>query len=439
MKRLIVCCDGTWQSHNNQIPTNVLKIAQAVKPKDEDGISQILYYDQGIGAVPDYEPKISNKKKQLFLKGIVDRLQKIGGGAFGWWIDEKIEEAYIFLCLNYEPDDEIYLFGFSRGAYTVRSLAGLISCCGLLKRPHISKTNAAYDIYRNKKKVERKTQGDSLRKNEELTQPHESVRIKFLGCWDTVGALGIPDLLPRVSIDRIFGRKYKFHDNKLSSIIENARHAIAIDEKRSTFKVTMMKPGDGFKKENLKQVWFPGDHGCVGGGTDKMIKLSDDCELKALNLSKAALDWMAEQASDLGLDLDLKLAKNVDLNFLNLNQNGENNTRQNQNVEENNFSQNFIIKMMGSVIKKIGKKERNIHQLCKLELEEKNNSSQKFLTQIIGSVVEIDIKEGDLKRSCNLDEDFNDRIIALWCHQNYRPKNLPKYIKEDLKKHCPPT
>ena len=138
MKRLVVCCDGTWQSQDNEIPTNVFKIAQAVTPsighgeetspslsvkqtderenKENNKTHQILYYDQGIGAVP------SRGGTQSLLKSVGDSIEKIGGGAFGWWIDEKIEEAYIFLCLNYEPGDEIYLFGFSRGAYTVRSL-----------------------------------------------------------------------------------------------------------------------------------------------------------------------------------------------------------------------------------------------------------------------------------------------------------------------------
>ena len=286
MKRLIVCCDGTWQSQNNKAATNVLKIAQAVKTKGEDErgneIAQILYYDQGIGAVPNYG------SKQPFLKNTSEFLQKIGGGAFGWGIDEKIEEAYIFLCLNYEPDDEIYLFGFSRGAYTVRSLAGLISCCGLLKRPDINHTADAYEIYRNKNQEERQDEADNFRRKHKI----EDINIKFIGCWDTVCALGLPNIISWLPIDKFFAEKYKFHDNKLSSIIENARHAIAIDEKRSAFEVTLMEPGENFEG-TLKQVWFPGDHGCVGGGIKEQSGLSD-----------VALQWMIDGSKALGLDFD---------------------------------------------------------------------------------------------------------------------------------------
>jgi uncharacterized protein (DUF2235 family) len=106
-KRLIVCCDGTWQSQNNRVPTNAFKIAQAVKPvvRERGEVTQVLYYDPGIGAIVSQE-------KQSWFKSAIDTLKKLGGGAFGWWIDEKIVSAYIFLCLNYLPGDEIYLFGY---------------------------------------------------------------------------------------------------------------------------------------------------------------------------------------------------------------------------------------------------------------------------------------------------------------------------------------
>ncbi len=103
MKRLIVCCDGTWQQLNSNYPSNVIKIAQAVKSSASDGVPQIVFYDEGIGV----------------------ESHKLLGGVTGLGIDENIQDAYRFLCLNYEHGDEIYLFGFSRGAYTVRSLTGL--------------------------------------------------------------------------------------------------------------------------------------------------------------------------------------------------------------------------------------------------------------------------------------------------------------------------
>lgn len=294
MKRLIVCCDGTWQSQNNQVPTNVFKIAQAIKSKaqNEQGeIPQILYYDPGIGAVPN------QGGTQSLLENMVDTIEKLGGGAFGWWIDEKIESAYIFLCLNYEPGDEIFLFGFSRGAYTVRSLAGLISCSGLLKRPDINQASEAYRIYRIGDRDRRRREAEEFR---QLNDVYRSVKIKLLGCWDTVGALGIPNFTPLLLVDELFNVKYQFHDNALSSMIENARHAIAIDEKTPGFDVTIMKPGADFAG-TIVQMWFPGTHGCVGGGT-----------AETLGLSNAALKWMSDEASQLGLNLDLSLAEDTE-------------------------------------------------------------------------------------------------------------------------------
>ncbi|VEP14269.1 conserved hypothetical protein [Hyella patelloides LEGE 07179] len=398
MKRLIVCCDGTWQSQDNKVATNVLKIAQVTKTKGEikeeeenkleneihqaatikgkdknndeqkQHIPQILYYDQGIGAVPDYDKNTQKNlidKVVIYCKRSVYRPLKIFGGAFGLGIDEKIEDAYIFLCLNYEPGDEIYLFGFSRGAYTVRSLAGLISYCGLLQRPDINHTAEAYRIYRIKNES-REQKAENFRKKYEIEKPH----IKFLGCWDTVGALGIPNVIPWLPIDRIFQRNLRFHDNKLSSIIKNARHAIAIDEKRSAFEVTMMESEDGFKG-TLEQMCFPGDHGCVGGGTDEMIELSDNCKVNTLDLSKAALEWMVGEAKKLDLDLDLNLVKYPP-----------------EKTENRNTT------------KPKGQEERDI------------------------------IKFKDLNK------DFHNSVKELWCNKNYRPKNLPESIPDQLNKYC---
>ena len=362
MKRLVVCCDGTWQSQDNEIPTNVLKIAQAVRQIDQrenNYTPQILYYDQGIGAVP------SRGETQSLLKSVGDSIEKIGGGAFGWWIDEKIEEAYIFLCLNYEPGDEIYLFGYSRGAYTVRSLAGLISYCGLLKRPQIGKKVAkAYEIYRTAEKEQREQDAQQFRTDNQIQEP---VHIKFLGCWDTVGSLGIPNLTPLLLVDRLFNVRYQFHDNDLSSIIENARHAIAIDERTPGFDVAIMIPGEDFEG-TLEQVWFPGVHGCVGGG-----------EQETLGLSNAALKWMADEAGEVGLDLNLKLAKDTD--YINY---------------KTSFKSDFILDPFGIRGRDIAK------------LDDRLPPKFKF----------------------NLNHSFHDSVKQRWCDPDieYRPKNLTEFI-----------
>lgn len=268
MKRLIVCCDGTWQHLGSPYPTNVVKIAQAIKRRAKDGVQQILFYDEGIGT-------------ESFVK-------KFWGGAFGWGIDKNIQDAYRFLCLNYAPGDEIYLFGFSRGAYTVRSLAGMIYCSGLMSRANIRKAVSAYGLYRDRHIKPRSPEAQRFRQ-----ENGSAVPITVLGCWDTVGALGIPDQLPGIPINDWINKRYQFHDTVLSPIIHYALHGIAIDELRQAFAVTPMHMSARNSDQILKQVWFAGDHGCVGGGSEVKCGLSD-----------CALQWMIEELAELGLGLE---------------------------------------------------------------------------------------------------------------------------------------
>ncbi|MBC6430730.1 DUF2235 domain-containing protein [Nostoc sp. HG1] len=266
MKRLVICCDGTWQQLTSLYPSNVVKLAQSVKPIASDGVTQIIFYDQGIGT-----------------EG-----QKVLGGATGLGIDRNIEDCYRFLSLNYVSGDEIYLFGFSRGAYTVRSLAGMIYCSGLLDRPHITKAHEAYELYRNRGiKPKDKTAV-------EYRQAYgDRVPITLLGCFDTVGALGIPGIPAFSNLNEQLNKRYRFHDTTLNKCIQNALHAIAIDEIREIFDVTPMKKHPEAENQQLIQKWFPGVHGCVGGGTQEHSGLSD-----------AALQWMIDSISEMKLGLD---------------------------------------------------------------------------------------------------------------------------------------
>ena len=275
MKRLIVCCDGTWQKLSSDYPTNVVKIATAIQTLAKDKKPQILFYNQGIGTR--------------------DKVDKLLGGAFGKGIDQDIQDAYRFLSLNYEKGDEIYLYGYSRGAYTVRSLAGLIYCSGLPNRKNIREVPRAYEIYRKRTKpgevsIPQTTEAINFRQENGGRVP-----ITFLGCWDTVGSLGIPDLLSELPVDEWINEKYNFHDTSLSPIIQNARHAVAIDEIRKVFDVTPMLKCKSPKNphQNLRLIWFPGEHGCVGGGTEEHSGLSD-----------GALQWMIDESKVLGLEFD---------------------------------------------------------------------------------------------------------------------------------------
>jgi uncharacterized protein (DUF2235 family) len=280
-RRLIVCCDGTWQDLFQGYPTNVVKTAQAIVPSAEDGCEQIVYYEEGVGT-RQMNSKIS----------VVDWLTKLGGGGLGLGIDNKIQAAYRFLCLNYKEGDEIFLFGFSRGAYTVRCLAGLIYNSGLPRCKFVRKIPEAYELYRDRSR-ETAPKGPAAVSFRETYG--ERVPIKALCCWDTVASMGLPDLIPGLKLDAQFNERYAFHDTKINHTIEHAYHAVAIDENRKVFYHT---PMDSDLPGQLSQVWFPGGHGSVGGG-----------RMEERGLSDGALQWMFDNVKALHLELD---ANNVE-------------------------------------------------------------------------------------------------------------------------------
>jgi hypothetical protein len=285
-KQLIVCCDGTWQNINSIYPTNVAKLFQAI-PVSSDNV---VFYGEGVGT--------GNWADRLF------------GGALGWGLDKNIQDAYRFLCSNYAAGDRIYLFGFSRGAYTVRSLVGLIRAVGMLPRLGIRQIPKAYTAYQDAKSKPSNRRNLKLRETDEQLQKfrqdsareygddyHAEVEITFLGCWDTVGALGIPDQIPWLPLDQIINRQYQFHNTKLSSKILHARHAVSIDENRKEYDVTKMEPAQNAPNQ-VKQVWFPGGHGCIGGGTKANSPLAN-----------AALLWMMDEVEALNLGLNFNRAQ----------------------------------------------------------------------------------------------------------------------------------
>ncbi len=291
MKRLIVCCDGTWQGLGNTSRTNVATLAAMIQRVDPTGVHQVLHYSEGIGSHGN-------------------PLARLKGGAFGHGIDDSIQTAYQFLCANYEPGDHIYLLGFSRGAYTVRSLAGMIYCSGLLRREFIHKGTEAYQLYRNRQdkpsgylaqefraawghRVPWSSLPEALLPTDQELDPQGSTQlpIKGLGCWDTVGSLGIPNLSGWLGgLNAWINRKYRFHDTELNRYIEQGFHAVAVDERLQVFDITPMEPSTHLDPSQVKQFWFPGNHGCVGGGT-----------AETQPLAQGALRWMMEQVGSLGL------------------------------------------------------------------------------------------------------------------------------------------
>ena len=269
MKNIIICSDGTWQSPESDSAIHVLRLAEAIAPEDAKGNKQVVFYDWGVGSDGD----------------------KLSGGITGRGIDKNIQDCYRFVVHNYEPGDAVYLFGFSRGAYTVRSLAGLIRNCGILRREHAERVGQAYNLYRGRGAASSPGR-DKAAKFRKAYAVADVSRIHFIGVFDTVGALGIPaPFLGTLGTDR-----YLFHDTAPSSIIQHARHAVSIDENRQDFEPTLWTPKAGI---DLKQVWFAGVHTDVGGGYPDRA------------LGDVAGKWMAKEAQACGLGLESHLLKRI--------------------------------------------------------------------------------------------------------------------------------
>ncbi len=262
MRHLVVSCDGTWNTvaqakGDVPTPTNVVRLHHALH-EDE---TQLRYYHPGVGT-----------------GGMVDRLR---GGGLGEGLSSNIKSAYSWLAMTYQTGDAICLFGFSRGAYTVRSLTGMLSTCGLADTlaasppaEHWAEINRLYDeVYRP---AEGRPAGPV---------PYPLVPIRFLGVWDTVGSLGIPDSLGLLNLFDVDAR-HRFHNTRLNPLIEHARHAVSLDETRGPFTPTLWAVEQPAPEDHrsVRQMWFPGDHCDVGGG-----------HLQS-GLSDAALLWMIEEA-----------------------------------------------------------------------------------------------------------------------------------------------
>jgi len=296
MKRLAIFCDGTWSSLRAPLGTNVVRLARSVLAVDpKSGRRQVVYYDDGVGAA-------------LGVSRLVDGATALLGGALGRGLDQKIEQAYRFLVLNYEPGDEVHLFGFSRGAYTARSLAGLMRKCGVLRRDCFDHAPEAMRRYRHRAG----TDGHAF-SGVDAHEVHDerARRIAYLGLWDTVGSLGLPRVWPWA---KWFNRRHGFHDTRASGLIAALRHAVAIDEDRKVLGVTEVanvhalnlawarRASASLEREDpayvppedrpYQQRWFVGDHGAVGGGNPERA------------LSSATLVWVAEGAERAGLALD---------------------------------------------------------------------------------------------------------------------------------------
>jgi len=280
VRNLVVYCDGTGntpeqEDNGKPTPTNVYKMRTAVvETTVDDKIQQAPLYLVGVGA------------------NLLDAKGKIAGHG----VSEKIMTAYTWLGRNYRPGDRIYLFGFSRGAFTVRSLVGFINDCGLLNLSGLSddevkkRVETAYQAY-GQRRYGREWAGDWKFHKQDAASAN--VRIQFLGVWDTVAALDVPGLHSE-AVNAL-------HDISLPDIVVTARHAVAIDEIRYSFAPSLWLDKSGRPYQGtcdlgggrtVSQLWFPGVHSNVGGSYENA------------QLSDCALKWMADEAAADGLCLD---------------------------------------------------------------------------------------------------------------------------------------
>jgi len=272
MTRLAVFLDGTWNEPDDR--TNVTKLWELTV---DDAETQLTHYVEGVG----------------------NRLtERIRGGALGKGLSRNVREAYEWLVANHAEDDQIYLFGFSRGAYTARTLAGMIARCGLLLPGASMAVDEIFDRYRRGKEATPLHQlewqvrdGATLSaEDQRLVVESRRVDIEFIGVWDTVGALGVP-------FGRIRGlsrSRFSFHNTYPSTLYKGMYHAVAVDEHRKAFDATLwtgfQAEGTDFDPLNddqtLEQRWFVGDHGDVGGNSP---------------LTEIPLAWIQEKANAHGL------------------------------------------------------------------------------------------------------------------------------------------
>lgn len=264
-KNIVVLSDGTGQEggKEHKHDSNVHKLFRMLENRTS---RQVVFYDRGLGT--DW--------------------RRITGNAFGSGFSHNVLECYDFIFQHFLAKDRIYLFGFSRGAYTVRSLSGFVDLYGILPKSRPDLINVAWKKYRKRPRFS--WQKDRrAEKADEFRSRHNAMgaRVTFLGVWDTVGALGFPLKGVAKALDWVPWTSHKFHETTLSASVDYGCHALAIDDERKTFHPTLwVEPNP-----KVEQVWFAGMHSDVGGGYANS------------DLSDITLQWMVRHALQHGLHL----------------------------------------------------------------------------------------------------------------------------------------
>lgn len=299
MKRIVICFDGTSNRHDAEHQTNVVLLARAVAERGHDDAVPLVQYHTGVGS-----GRGTNRLSKL--------IDKVLGGALAFGLVDVVEEAYRALAFAYQRGDALHVFGFSRGAYTARVFTGLLRSCGIPTRSTLHAIPEALERHLSRDPDTHPDADDSIAFRRwfaplTATSPHELgvkgrrdedgailLDVAYLGLWDTVKSFALAQAAPGARSPRV---PRLFHDLDLSSMVRSARHAISIDERRALYPCL---PFDNLSELNARrpatvpayqQVYFPGDHGSVGGGGNRV------------GLSSIALRWVALGAERAGLRL----------------------------------------------------------------------------------------------------------------------------------------
>ncbi len=291
-KNIVILCDGT----SNEVcaeRTNILRLFGTLEKSDR----QVVFYDPGVGTFG-----AENSVSYYYRKAV-----EIWGLATGWGLDVNVQEAYRFIVSHYDPDkkgedaDRLYLFGFSRGAYTARVLAGFIRAVGLIPKENLNLLDYAYRAYKDiGQNLDDREEEDGdpnaafaeIRLYERMLQP-KYISIRLLGLFDTVGSV--------IESGR-YGPRLRTHAfSRTNSSVEHVRHALAIHERRTMFQPQLWPAGKEFRPnrfqkkgavpQDVKEVWFSGVHGDIGGGYPE----------EGSQLAKITLSWMIDETKPLGL------------------------------------------------------------------------------------------------------------------------------------------
>lgn len=317
MKRIVICMDGTWQTLSQDQLTNIgiisRSVAHTVQEPDPAGgtrdVQQVVIYTHGVGS------NIGAVARRRLLGNLSAAFNRLAGGVFGEGLEDGVVDTYLRLAFNYEAGDEIFIFGFSRGAFAARRLAGFINTAGIVSRRHVEKAWMGYSIYHEepgsdasedekREHAERAAQfrrlyGKGERNPDGTRRQTEDVpKITFLGVFDTVVQRGLTDIL--ASATPWGRRRYRFNNVSMCPNVEAARHAVAIDENRVNFPPTLwrdldelnncarQRPGADPHRYYFEQRWFVGAHSDIGGG-------------RGSALSAPALKWVTDGAAEQGL------------------------------------------------------------------------------------------------------------------------------------------